>query len=185
MDSWTVEDTEEKLRGILAASPVHQSTDTKGHSESITCRVAPSLARQLSLVAGNADTPYGTRSDVVRDCIHIGLAMIAVRGKMPALDYLMNELQTDIDRIEHHCSELSDMVEKVCNQHLMGMTNVVERSTAQICSVFQQLQKDDAEDIKQALAKTYGKGVIALLEKGEISEELTGDLPPSARRFGG
>lgn len=77
---WITEEAREALLKILSAPPFTQSADDRGHSATEAVRLPPSYDARLGEIAADKVLPYRDKSAVLRDCIHIGLQVIGLRG---------------------------------------------------------------------------------------------------------
>jgi len=170
-DDWMTQETMDKLVEILLAPAIHQPSDSKGHGFSMSFRVTPACAREISVISQSPHTPYQTSSDLLRDCLTIGLAVIRLRGKMSRSDCIMIETRNQYHAAKRILDEVFQMVSNAVNSQRSGMYNSA-RDIAQAChSVIASLSPTIKADVISALKKSFGDEIISLLESGKLQGE--------------
>jgi len=176
-ESWLTEETFEAIVEILSTSPVRKAADKRGHSELITFRVTPSVAREISIEASKSDTPYLTRSDLLRDCVHRGLGIIRLRGNMPAAERALVDSRNYLELITGLSNELTEMIAGACKCKLTGMHHAAKQLAAACKQIVRGLSTEMEEDMLSAMECIFGEPVIELLKEGKISDELLAIIP--------
>jgi len=171
-DDWITQETMDKLVEILLAPAIHQPSDNKGHGFSMSFRVTPACAREISVISQSPHTPYKTSSDLLRDCLTIGLSVIRLRGKMPRSDRILIETRNQYDATKRILDEVCQMVSNAVNAQRTGMYNAAQ-DIAQACyGVISGLNPTIKADVLSALAMSFGEDIVALLESGELRGEV-------------
>lgn len=80
-------DTEEGLidqpiRVLAEMSPYKKAEDEKGHGITLAARVTGSINRVVTQLLEQKGSPYGVKSDIVRDSVFIGLKVLCLRSKL-------------------------------------------------------------------------------------------------------
>ena len=69
------------LEELIDMKPCSQVSDSDGNSNSVGCNVHPMMMRKIIRIQEKRGTPYESRSDILRDCVFIGLEVINMRMK--------------------------------------------------------------------------------------------------------
>lgn len=163
-DDWITQEARDALLKILVAPPFTQSADERGHSATEAVRVPPSYDARLAELASEKILPYRDKSAVLRDCIHIGLQIISLRGGqqlgLSEIDHVANEL-VDLARLS---ARVQAIMGQVRHLYRAGHDDLAQKAEDQVRAAIAREPKARRKMLAEALSETdllqLGPGVI-------------------------
>ena len=119
---WELEaplDMEATLEELINAPPFKEPSDEKGNSTTVGSRIPSWLHRRITKLIEMRGSPYEIVSDVIRDCVFLGLRIILLRHKMSADWGVEVKLAAAVDatgasrRVRHQVDELVDGIDEL------------------------------------------------------------------------
>lgn len=126
------------LEDLITDAPFHDSSDDQGNSYTAAARLPEWVRRRVKKLIEMDGTPYEIESDVIRDCIHIGLQIASMRYRLGPDWVVETKMAKTLDQ--------------------SGASRRIKRQFDNLCEGLQELYRDG--DVEQA-ANRLSEYVVA------------------------
>lgn len=126
VSSWDVDDggeitADSPLSRLVSLEPYMVTEDQHGHNVPLATRAPKNLQYRIDMILSSSGSPYATKSELVRDCIYLGIVIINLRQQISDNWKLDMKLAEQTSRMERHkriydrCTEICAALEILCS----------------------------------------------------------------------
>ena len=160
------------IKALMDRKPFKLSEDKKGHDVTLGARFPKSFDRWVEKIKEVKGSPYKIKSDVVRDCVYIGLLVLNMRYNLDPdwkiearLAEEKSKIQDDV-RIFKEVEEVVDRgIAMVCKN---GHKEQAVKATTNYCDLISSF-KDDRK-------RLYQQAFISRLKKQDLDQSVIDEL---------
>lgn len=123
--------------------PAH---DTKGHSERLWFRCQPGHDRMADVIVGSKRFPFRTKGDLIRWCLHVGLAKLEALEGGPSVNHQVDAIMVVVrdSMFQQEFQAMFESLQAAVNQHMVaGADGAARRLIAQVRAHIERMPKDD------------------------------------------